>query len=161
MNLFLQRDPSKQVYTLGELYWDTGEFEAFTLEDVCREQFDVVTGRWVWKSEFKVPRQTAIPSGRYRLVIDFSQRYQRLMPHILDVPDFTGIRIHSGNTEVDTSGCVLVARVRTEDKVLESKLAFASFFPRLQEQCTKDDVVIEIINSVADTPKISTRYSTP
>lgn len=154
MNLFLQRDPSTPVCTLGELYWETGEHECHTLEDLCREQFDAVTGRWVWKSEFKVPGQTAIPSGRYKLVIDFSQRYQRLMPHILDVPDFTGIRIHPGNDQADTAGCVLVGRVRTEEKVLESKLAFASFFPRLQEQCSKGDVFIEIINSLAETPKI-------
>ena len=55
----------------------------------------------------KVPKITCIPYGRYRIVWDFSQRFQRNTLHLLDVPQFEGIRIHSGNSDADTEGCLI------------------------------------------------------
>ncbi len=93
-----------------------GDHFCYTLEDVVRAP------------GVKIPKETAIPEGRYRLVLDYSQRYQRLMPHVLDVPMFTGIRLHSGTTELDTEGCIIVALHRGVGKVTESKLAFNALF---------------------------------
>ena len=84
----------------------TGEFEidgvfcCYTLEDVVRDLGP--------KGERKVMHETAIPAGRYRVTIEYSQHFQKLMPYLHDVPFFTGILIHPGNTDADTWGCLLV-----------------------------------------------------
>jgi hypothetical protein len=66
------------------------------------------------------------------LRIDYSNRFKREMPHLLNVPGFDGIRIHTGNTAKDTSGCILVGRIRKPDRIEESKLAYESLMNKLQ-----------------------------
>lgn len=72
----------------------------FTLEDCVRDLGPDGSG--------KIYGKTAIPAGEYKVVIDYSHKFQKDMVHILDVPYFTGIRIHSGNDAEDTLGCILV-----------------------------------------------------
>jgi hypothetical protein len=117
MIIGLKRDTFTDKSTIGKLFID-GEFECFTLEDVVRET--------------KVYGATAIPVGTYRVIVDFSNHFQKDLPHVLDVPGFEGVRIHCGNTDKDTEGCILLGRTRGEDFIGESKLAFAAFFPSLQ-----------------------------
>lgn len=97
--------------TIGLMVVD-GVFTNYTLEDPVR------TGP-------KIPGKTAIPIGRYEVTITHSQRFDRPLPLLLDVPDFSGIRIHAGNTAADTSGCILVGISRGPDAVLESLSALA------------------------------------
>jgi hypothetical protein len=78
-----------------------------TLEDAVRERIND-EHNFYWKPEFKIDHETAIPSGTYEIIVDFSNRFQKEMCHILNVPSFTGIRIHSGETISDTDGCLLV-----------------------------------------------------
>lgn len=137
MLLTLQREPSADGCTHGSLSIN-GVFECYTLEDVIRE----VAGRPV--SEWKVQNETAIPSGKYPVIIDHSEHFGKMLPHVLDVPGFSGVRIHSGNTAADTEGCVLVGRKREVPGVLESRAAFSQFFVKLS--CALDPVEIEILN---------------
>ena len=123
--------------TIGEL-WINGQYECETLEDRTRAP------------GVKVKKETAIPYGRYRLVIDFSERFQKDMPHILDVPMFTGIRIHAGNTEVDTEGCLLLGLVSEPDKVLYSRQALAHFNRVLQFAIDKEAVWIMFKSASGD-----------
>ncbi|HXU13765.1 MAG TPA: DUF5675 family protein [Terriglobales bacterium] len=126
MELTLQREPSTEESTPGKLFIN-GEFECFTLEDMVRELPGVRVAAW------KVVSQTAIPTGTYNVTIDMSQRFGREMPHILDVEDFDGVRIHSGNTSADTEGCILIGQARNgPDEVINSRPAFNAFFPKLQ-----------------------------
>lgn len=118
MKLTLKRNVSNSSCTIGKLYVD-GKFECFTLEDVVR------TGP-------KVDSQTAIPVGTYSVCIDFSNRFQRLMPHILNVPNFTGVRIHTGNTDANTDGCILVGYLDKGDHIEQSHVAYAALFAKLQ-----------------------------
>jgi hypothetical protein len=60
--------------------------------------------------EGKIPGQTGIPAGRYQMIMNLSHRFQKIMPLILKVPSFSGIRWHSGNDHDDTSGCLLIGR---------------------------------------------------
>jgi hypothetical protein len=113
--LLLSRRWYSNRSTIGALTF--GEFSCFTLEDRVREP------------GVKVQDKTAIPAGRYRVVVDFSQRFQRRMPLLLEVPMFTGIRIHSGNTAEDTRGCILVGEWRAPDWVGDSRRAFGKLFP--------------------------------
>ena len=98
MEIKVIRNILTSEYTVGELYID-GVFYCHTIEDKCRE---------IKKKEDKVYGLTAIPHGRYPVVLDFSPKYSKLMPHILDVPYFEGIRIHPGNSDEDSLGCLIV-----------------------------------------------------
>lgn len=120
MELILQREVLTGQSTIGQLTVN-GEWACHTLEDVKRPL------------GVKVEGKTAIPDGRYQVVIDLSARFKRLMPHILDVPNFSGVRIHSGNTSQDTEGCILIGLTRGTDFIGESRLAFEKFYPILQQ----------------------------
>lgn len=80
----------------------------------------------------KIPKVTAIPAGEYEVIIDFSQRFQRRMPHVLDVPGFDGIRIHAGNRPEDTEGCPILGYQKGPDMVWDNK-AYDDFYKRLEE----------------------------
>lgn len=127
MNLTLAREPSAAGATIGQLFLDgsIGRL-AWTLEDQVRE----VSGRPT--SEWKLPGETAIPTGRYCLAINFSQRFQRLMPILYAVPGFEGIRIHWGNTAADTEGCILLGQTRVGQNIYQSRAAFDRFYPMLE-----------------------------
>lgn len=116
MLLTVNREASKEDATLGELLLD-GVHEAFTCEDVVRE----IPGKPV--SEWKVPGKTAIPAGKYRVVLTHSQRFGKVLPELLNVPGYQGVRIHSGNTPADTDGCLLVGEEKGKASVLRSREA--------------------------------------
>lgn len=99
LELFLARKRNWDDTATGELYADA-VFQCFTVEDRVRD-----LGA---HGEGKVWGQTAIPAGRYRIIIDHSDKFKKDMIHIMDVPFFTGIRMHGGNTDEDVTGCVLV-----------------------------------------------------
>jgi hypothetical protein len=133
-HLQLRRTRLGNEATIGELRIN-GYFECFTLEDKVREVLGQPTAQW------KIQGVTAIPVGTYQVIVDMSSRFGRLMPHILDVPGFSGIRIHRGNTDKDTEGCVLLGTtVVGEDLIAHSTEAFTAFFNKLQT-ATKNGVV--------------------
>lgn len=109
MKLVLQRFYLKPEYTVGRLSVG-GEYFCDTLEDRVR---DLVR-------EKKVSGQTAIPAGRYEVVVNHSPRFGRDLPRLLDVPGFEGILIHRGNTACDTLGCILVGENRIPGRVVNS-----------------------------------------
>ena len=127
MTLTVQREPTLDGATLGSLYLD-GAWFCFTLEDRIREQPGVPVEQW------KVPGTTAIPSGRYRLVLSLSARFQRILPEVLAVPGFRGIRIHSGNSLADTEGCLLVGSGRSWGRVTGSRVALEKLMAVLPDQ---------------------------
>ena len=108
-------------YTIGKLYIDNQYF-CDTLEDVVRKNGEKVYGK------------TAIPSGLYRVKKTFSPRFKKVLPEILEVPGFSGVRIHSGNTAADTEGCLLLGLNKEKGKVLYSKDAIAFFLDRTPDE---------------------------
>lgn len=127
MNLTLERLQFDEDCTIGQLYVD-GEARCFVLEDAVRE----VSGRPV--SEWKIYGETAIPYGTYKIVITMSQRFGRPLPLLLDVPGFSGIRIHPGNTAAQTHGCLLPGLDRLPKSVGRSRIAFDQLFADLEHQ---------------------------
>lgn len=88
---------------------------------------DTLEDRWRdLNVECKVPDETCIPAGRYRVVWDMSHRFARKMLHVLDVPRFTGIRVHAGNRRKDTSGCILVGKYLQEGVIYDSRKTIES-----------------------------------
>jgi hypothetical protein len=125
MKVKVVRDVFSKDWTQSKIYVDD-VFVCYGLEDRDRA-LEVLT-------EAKVYGKTAIPRGNYKTVISMSNRFKKLLPELLNVPHFTGIRIHSGNTVEDTEGCILVGTERTEDgKVLNSRVAFTALFKMLNE----------------------------
>lgn len=110
MKLILQRTVLVDGHTPGALTVD-GEHFAWSMEDTVREELGA-DGAYYWRRRMKRAGHTAIPSGRYEVVLSHSARFGRLLPLLLGVPDFVGIRIHAGNTAADTEGCILLGRTR-------------------------------------------------
>jgi hypothetical protein len=133
MKLRLQRHKSGPTSTIGELSEEIAdgvwsERWVWTCEDVVRERRGVPVADW------KVPGATAIPEGTYRVILSQSTRFGgQLMPELLHVPGFTGIRIHSGNTSLDTSGCVLVGLNTDGTQVLHSREAYGMVKSRIED----------------------------
>lgn len=111
--------------TIGDFLIDSDWF-CFSLEDEVREVPGAPVAQW------KVNGKTAIPRGRYRVIITMSKRFGRLMPELLSVPGFIGIRIHPGNTADDTEGCILLGMTCEGNLIYKSKVAFGNFFPKLK-----------------------------
>jgi len=129
MKLLLQRGQGEKDSTPGQLFIG-GKFECFTLEDIVR------------RPGVKVYGQTAIPAGTYQVIINWSPRFQRQLPLLINVPRFDGIRIHTGNKAADTDGCILVGDSPTPGWLGQSKVAFDRLFAKLQ--ATSETITIEI-----------------
>jgi hypothetical protein len=136
MELLLIRNYKGLTATLGSLYIND-QFECYTLEDVVRQ----VHGKPV--KDWKIKEHTAIPTGRYEVVITFSNRFKCDMPLLLNVEGFEGIRIHPGNTHENTEGCILVGNKRDTDaeSVLESRVAYNALLAKLKETLGKGEKV--------------------
>ncbi len=132
MEIKLVRTEYTEESTIGHLSIDNQYF-CYTLEDKVRE------GE-------KIPGATAIPAGRYEITIDLSARFKRLMPHILEVPNFSGIRVHAGNDSGDTEGCILLGTSKADDFVGHSVAANALFFGKLSEALEEGKVFITVEN---------------
>lgn len=132
MNLQLERLQLDPDVTIGSLSVD-GEWACWTCEDTVRAP------------GVKVPGQTAIPYGRYAVVITMSPRFKRPLPLLQAVPGFTGVRIHPGNTTADTEGCILVGADRHAKSVARSRLAFGNLLIQLNEAARRAEPInIEI-----------------
>lgn len=133
LELSLNRIYKSPTYTIGKLFIDD-LFFCDTLEDAVREIGSNGKG--------KIKGETAIPAGRYKVILTMSQRFKRVMPLLVDVQHFDGIRIHSGNTEFDTEGCILVGVNSEKGKVLMSKITEEALMKRLSAH--KGDIYITI-----------------
>ena len=117
MVITVKRLYKTKTSTIGELLIDN-VFECFTLEDTERA--------------VKIKGETAIPKGTYRVIINESNRFKRLLPLLIDVPNFEGVRIHSGNSNHDTEGCILVGQTRNKNYIGQSRKAFDKLFKKMQ-----------------------------
>ena len=136
MKLVCRRVEYHDKYTVSRLYVDN-VYECFVLEDTVRAP------------GVKIPGETAIPAGTYKVIIDHSEHFNRSLPHILDVPNFEGVRIHSGNTDADTEGCLLVGNTWSGiDFIGGSRDAFDHLFPKLLDSLSiNEEVTIEIVDT--------------
>ncbi len=157
MEILLRRIAKKKTYTIGRLYIVTHEegkvkqeYFCDTLEPTWRnllgvklkpEEVDARYSRQSGKVARKVPGKTAIPEGRYPVVITKSPRFGKWLPLLLGVPGFEGIRIHSGNTADDTQGCILVGYNQIPGMVLNSRSTLQRLIARITEAREKEEAI--------------------
>jgi len=89
----------------------------------------------------KVYGQSCIPIGVYELVIDYSSHFKKYLPHLLNVPRFTGVRVHTGNRPEDTEGCVLPGMAISRDWVSHSKDAYNIIIPLIKSSLERSEKV--------------------
>lgn len=141
MELIVERKYKKQSYTIGNLYID-GVFFSNTLEDADRGLDSSMSEDMI--KTLKIPSITAIPRGTYEITLDVvSPKYSKVqfykdvcngkVPRLKDVKGFDGILIHAGNTDKDSSGCLLVGQNKVKGQVVNSKETFKHLYQLLQE----------------------------
>ena len=135
-NIILNRFNYSDESTIGDLNVDKGVFQCNTLEDTVRRV-----------KKFGEP---AIPNGIYRVILKKSPAFG-FVPHILDVPYFTDIRIHNGNSPADTKGCIIVGQYNKSQKnwVGESRLTLAALMKVLTPMNEKEELWIEIMGGLS------------
>jgi hypothetical protein len=138
MELLLDRDVRTKNSTIGQLYVD-GKFECYIIEDYDRGLKSTMELSVV--QSIKVKAETAIPTGRYEVIITFSNRFQRNLPELLNVKGFEKIRMHSGNSKSDTEGCLLTGTERSIDFVGNSRVAFGALMPKLEKAIKKGEKI--------------------
>ena len=125
MKLILTRHARRADYTIGRLEDENGKKICDTLEPIWRN-YD--------GGELKIPKKSAIPEGTYRVVVTKSQRFQKYLPLLVGVPGFEGVRIHSGNTNKDTEGCILVGHTLQVGKVLWSRITLEKLMKLIENE---------------------------
>lgn len=141
MEIEVRRKEFTDISTISEVYVD-GKFECFAIEDKDRHLVDTMTEEQI--KNLKVHSVTAIPKGRYKVVISFSNRFQKYLPELIGVKGFAGIRIHSGNTSANSEGCILPGLTKTKDFVGNSVKAFTSLFSKMKAVEKKEKIYITI-----------------
>lgn len=144
MQLTLKRPKiTDSPFTIGELYIN-GAFYCHIMEDRDRGLHKTDTLQYI--QSVKVKHETAIPYGSYQIVMSFSNRFQQFLPELLDVPGFSGIRIHAGNTQADSSGCLLPGK-RSGNKVINSKTTTSALIALIKSRSKKEKIFIDIVAS--------------
>ena len=131
----LNRIVKDKPYTLGKLLVD-GKECCYTLEP-----------KWRKRKAKKVPGRTAIPEGRYPVVITRSPKFKQWLPLLLHVPNFTGIRIHAGNTAKDTKGCILVGESTGKGVLSDSRLWVERLKRRIMDAKERGEAVWITVNN--------------
>ena len=123
--LTLKRIAKKADYTIGRLEDENGVKICDTLEPTWRNYKG---------GELKVPRKSAVPEGTYPVVVTKSWKFGKYLPLLVGVPGFEGIRIHSGNTNKDTDGCILVGQNLEKGKVLMSRITLERLMKLIENE---------------------------
>jgi hypothetical protein len=131
VELLLNRIALKEKYTIGKLFVN-GVYWCDSIEDKNRDLNK--DGDLSDEGEFKVMHKTAIPYGRYKVIVNMSNRFKRYLPLLLNVPEFEGIRIHNGLDENSSSGCIILGENKEKGKVLNSKFWMDKLTKYLLEQ---------------------------
>lgn len=113
MELTLQRKWPREKYIIGRLLID-GEFFCHTLEPPHNRH------------------HPCIPAGRYKVIVNMSPKFKKLLPRVCNVPGRDGILIHSGNTAADTLGCILVGNNTEVGRVTNSRATMAKLQPQIE-----------------------------
>ena len=155
MELRLERLWPKEAYTIGRLYINN-EFFCNTLEDKIVDKnkngiFD--------NGEKKVYGESAIPYGTYKIIYNWSPKFGRNLPRLLNVPHFEGILIHSGNTAADSAGCILVGKNSAVGRLSDQDILLIALTERLKRHKKKGNQLLSVLYETNYYHKLYSLYS--
>lgn len=130
MELILKRDTFTEESTIGKLSID-GTFECYILEDKDRGLTDSMPLAEIVGT--KIYGKTAIPYGCYEIDWTMSNRFKVMMPILKNVKGYEGIRIHKGNSEIDSLGCLLCGTKKITNRITESTIATNKLYTKIAE----------------------------
>ena len=110
-----------------------GTHTCFTLEDVARAK------------GVKIPKETCISAGSYNVIMDYSPRHEKIMPHILNVPLFEGVRFDIANKSVEVEGCIAVGFERFYDLLGSSSAAYEYITKQINETFIRNEPIELVI----------------
>ena len=144
LTFYLLRNFLKEKYTIGNLYCNGIELDGKKtrmIEDqfICNILEDKFRGNDLSKK--KVPGETCIPEGNYEIKMTYSPRFKMLLPQLMNVPFFEGIRIHNGFDASHTEGCLITGMNKEVGKVLDSKIWLDVVITKIQ-QYDKSNIII-------------------
>lgn len=129
MELRVKRETFTDDSTIGRLYIN-GVFHCYTLEDKVRD--------------VKIKNITAIPKGKYEVILNFSDRFQQVMPLLLKVSNYEGVRIHWGNYSKDTDGCILVGSSKAVNMIGNSVTQYKKLMIELKKASKGEKIWLTI-----------------
>lgn len=138
MELKVKRLYKKSDYTIGKMYIN-GQYFCDTVEDTDRGLSQNMKNSTIEAK--KIYGKTAIPTGRYNVVLSYSNKFKKTLPLLKDVLGFSGIRIHSGNTAEDSLGCIIVGENKIKGGVINSRQTMEKLMYRLRNE---KNITIEI-----------------
>ena len=138
IKLRLKRRYKGSKYTIGKLFIND-EYFCDTIEDIDRGLKSSMSVEYIKKK--KVYAETAIPTGTYKIEMTYSNKFKRILPLLVDVKGFSGIRIHRGNTEKDSSGCIVIGENKVKGRIINSTPYEVVLVKRLLDE---DDIEITI-----------------
>ena len=147
MELLLTRIAKRKTYTIGRLCILEKVIDEYSTGTAERYFCDTLEPTWrdYKNGAYKVKGRSAIPEGRYAVVISYSPKFKAWLPILLGGPEFNrkwqGIRIHAGNTAADTEGCILVGKNREVGKVLDSRIWLHRLKQKIVEAKDKGEAV--------------------
>ena len=147
MELILERIAKRKTYTIGRLYIQRRVDDEYLAGTENQYFCDTLEPTWrdYANGAYKVKGRSAIPEGRYAVVISWSPKFKMWLPILLGGPEFNkqwqGIRIHAGNTAKDTQGCILVGRNQRVGEVLESRKWLYELKQKIVEAKARDEAV--------------------
>jgi len=143
MELILERIAKRKTYTVGRLYIREQVMDEYLPGYEDHYFCDTLEPTWrdYANGAYKVKGRSAIPEGRYAVVISYSPKFEAWLPILLGVPKFEGIRIHAGNTAKDTEGCILVGKNKLVGQVVDSRIWLHRLKQKIVEAKDRDEAV--------------------
>jgi len=143
MELILERIAKRKTYTIGRLSILEEVIDEYSTGTAERYFCDTLEPTWrdYKNGAYKVKGRSAIPEGRYAVVISFSPKFKQWLPILLGVPKFDGIRIHAGNTAADTEGCILVGKNKLIGQVVDSRIWLHRLKQKIVEAKSRGETV--------------------
>ena len=143
MELILERIAKRKTYTIGRLSILEEVIDEYSTGTAERHFCDTLEPTWrdYKNGAYKVKGRSAIPEGRYAVVISFSPKFKQWLPILLGVPKFDGIRIHAGNTAADTEGCILVGKNKLIGQVVDSRIWLHRLKQKIVEAKSRGEAV--------------------
>jgi hypothetical protein len=142
MEIEVIRRHFKDTYTIGKLYINKSYF-CDTLEDPVRDLKDLNhDGDFDDPGEGKIYGETAIPCGRYQVIVTYSPKFEKRLPELFRVPGFRNIRIHAGTNPKHTEGCVLIGENKEKGRLVNGPYYQTRLVQMIDE--TEDKIFITV-----------------